>query len=99
MIAMKRGLHELSDLERIELRDGLMMPAGEFVAMFAGALLTLGLLVGTATLSGAARQVVLTTAARLSDAMTQIGMIGTRMEAEASEHDASDHNAVAAKPR
>ena len=70
-----------------------MIPAGEFVALFTGALLTLGLLFGPPVLASAARNAALATVATFSNAVTQTGMIGSRMEAKASEHGAG-----AAKP-
>ncbi len=66
-----------------------MIPAGEFVALFTGALLTLGLLFGPPALKSTARNAALATAATFSDAVTQIGMIGSRMEAKASEQTAT----------
>ena len=71
-----------------------MIPAGEFVTLFVGALLTLGLLFGPPTLASAARNVVLATVATFSGAVAQISITGDRMEARASEQ-----SAVAGKPR
>lgn len=83
---MKRGLHELSEREKSQAQDQLMIPMGEFAALFAGALLVLSLLFGPATLKSAARHVALASVATFSGAIGQIGTIGTRMEARASEH-------------
>ena len=88
MIAMKRGLHDLSELEKSQERDQLMIPAGEFIALFTAALLTLGLLFGPPTLASVVRNAALATVATFSSTVTQIGMIGSRMEAKASEQTA-----------
>jgi hypothetical protein len=85
MIAMKRGLHELSEREKSQVQDRLTIPVGEFIALLVAALLTLGLLFGPPTLASVARNTALATIATFSSAVTQIGMIGSRMEARASE--------------
>lgn len=40
---MKRGIHELSDYERSEVADELMLPTGVFGAVLVAGLLCLGL--------------------------------------------------------
>ncbi len=65
-----------------------MIPAGEFIALFTGALLTLSLLFGPPTLASAARNAALATVETFSCAVTQIGMIGSHLEARASEQTA-----------
>ena len=89
MIAMKRVLHELSEREKSQEWERLTIPAGEFIALFTAALLTLGLLFGPPTLAGAARNGVLATVATFSGAVGQIEMMGSRMEAKASEQAAA----------
>jgi TctA family transporter len=54
---MKGDPSELSERERNLARDELIIPTGEFVALFTGALLTLGLLAGPRTLVSAAKVV------------------------------------------
>jgi len=88
IIAMKRGLHDLSELEKSQVQDRLMIPAGEFIALFAAALLTLGLIFGPPTLAGVARNAAVATVGTFSSAVSQLGMIGSRMEAKASEQSA-----------
>lgn len=103
MSAMKRDLHELSESELNELQDRLMIPAGEFVAVFAGAVLTVGLVFGPPTLASAARHVVLATAGAISGTFAQLGTIGSRVEAKPvekpSEKPSEHHPVVAAPPR
>ena len=86
---MTRGVHELSEYEKRQAQDRLMIPIGEFVALLIGAVLMLGLLFSPPTLAGAAKDVVQATAATFSGAIAQIGTLGTRMEARASERDAA----------
>ena len=66
-MAMKRGLHELSEPGRAQ--DQLMIPTDELGALFASGLLTLGLLFGPPTLASGARSVVLATVTTLSGAI------------------------------
>jgi hypothetical protein len=80
--AMMREIHELSESDLRELRERLTIPAGEFVAVFVGALLTLGLLFGPAALTNAARHVVFASAGAISGTFAQIGTIGGRVEAK-----------------
>ena len=86
---MKRVLHDLSEREKSQERERLTIQAGEFIALFTAALLTLGLLFGPPTLVSMARNGVLATVAAFWGAVTQLGMIGSRMEAKASEQAAA----------
>ena len=82
---MKRALHELSEVEKSKVLEGLAIPVGEFAAMFSAALMTLALLFAPATFVTAARNVVVTTVASASSAVSQIVTIGSRMTARAAE--------------
>lgn len=82
---MKRALHELSEVERNEVLEGLTIPVGEFGAMLSAALLTLALLFAPATFVTAARNVVVSTVATASITVSQIVTIGSRMTARAAE--------------
>ena len=82
---MKRALHELSEVERNEVLEGLTIPVGEFGAMLGAALMTLALLFAPATFVTAARNVVVSTVATASIAVSQIVTIGSRMTARAAE--------------
>ena len=53
---MKRALHELSEVEKSKVLEGLAIPVGEFAAMFSAALMTLALLFAPATIVTAARK-------------------------------------------
>jgi len=94
---MNRDPNELSEREQRQVQDELMIPTGEFVALFASGLLTLGLLFGTQTLASAARGVVLATVTSISGAVTEIELIGSSMEARANrmEAGASENRMVA----
>jgi hypothetical protein len=82
---MKRALHELSEVERNKALEGLTIPVGEFGAMLSAALMTLALLFAPATFVTTARNVVVTTVANASSAVSQIVTIGSRMTARAAE--------------
>ena len=45
-VAMKVNLQELSERERAQEAEALMIPIAEFVALFAGAVLLLGIVLG-----------------------------------------------------
>jgi hypothetical protein len=45
-VAMKINLQELSERERAQAAEALMIPTAEFVALFAGAILLLGIVFG-----------------------------------------------------
>jgi hypothetical protein len=45
-VAMKVNLQELSERERAQEVEALMIPTAEFVALFAGAVLLLGIVFG-----------------------------------------------------
>ncbi len=45
-VAMKINLQELSERERSQEAEALMIPTAEFVALFAGAVLLLGIVFG-----------------------------------------------------
>jgi hypothetical protein len=81
---MKRALHELSEVEKSKVLEGLTIPVGEFGAMLSAALMTLALLFAPATFVTAARNVVVTTVASASSAVSQIVTIGSRTTAPAS---------------
>ena len=91
-VAMKRDPHELSEREKSQLQEELLIPTGEFVALFIGALLTLGLLAGPLTLAGATKNVLVASVATFSGAVAHVATMGSRMEARAS-----DQSAVSAK--
>jgi len=48
-VFMKTNLQELSDRERAEEAEALMIPTAEFVALFAAAVLLLGIVFGIVT--------------------------------------------------
>ena len=82
---MKRALHELSEVEKSKVLEGLTISVGEFGAMLSAALMTLALLFAPATFVTTARNVVVTTVASASSAVSQIVTIGSRMTARAAE--------------
>jgi hypothetical protein len=95
---MNREPNELYEREQRQAEDELMIATGEFVALFASGLLTLGLLFGTQTLASAARGVVLATVTSISAAATEIEPIGSSMEARANRMEAgASENRVVAK--
>jgi hypothetical protein len=82
---MKHDVDELSEQDQRRAYEELTIPTGEFVALFASALMLLALFFGTATLSGAAKAVAADVAATFSRASAQIRTVGTHLEARASE--------------
>jgi len=82
---MKYDVDELSEQDRRRAYEELIIPTGEFVALFASALMLLALFFGTATLSGAAKAVADDVAATFSRARAEIRAAGTYLEARASE--------------
>jgi len=84
---MGRPLHELSDLKKEQTQDKLLIPAGEFVALLAAAVLMLGLVFGPATLGGTARNALFATVASFSRAINEFGSMGSQVEARTSQKD------------
>ena len=85
---MKGDPSELSERERNLARDELIIPTGEFVALFTGALLTLGLLAGPRTFVSAAKVVLFASATTVSDVFAHMAMVGSHMDAKASDQSA-----------
>jgi len=82
---MRRDLDELSERGRRQAQEELIIPAGEFVALFTAALLTLGLLAGPVTLASTAKTALIASATTLSDSFAQMAM---HMDARASDQSA-----------
>jgi hypothetical protein len=89
---MKHDLNEFSEQDQRRAYEELTIPTGEFVAVFASALMLLAIFFGTATLSGAAKAIAADVATTFSRASTQIStqirIVGTHQEARASEQSA-----------
>jgi hypothetical protein len=85
---MKHDLDELSEQDQRRAYEELTIPTGEFVALFASALMLLALFFGAATLSGAAKAIAADVAATFSRASAEIRTVGTHLEARASEQGA-----------
>jgi hypothetical protein len=82
---MKRSLHELSERERSQAREELMIPTGEFLGLFTAALLTLGLIAGSLTLVSAPKAAMRASAATLSSAVAHKGMTPSQIESKAAD--------------
>jgi hypothetical protein len=48
---MRKNLHELSEFERSQMTEDLMLPAGDFLALLLGAVLLLGMVFGLESLT------------------------------------------------
>ncbi len=82
---MKHDVDELSEQDQRRAYEELTIPTGEFVALFASALMLLALFFATATFSAAAKAIAADVAATFSHASAQIRIVGAHLEARASE--------------